>query len=72
MAISSLVLAKVADMIRKRIKTNRRCADESSSDHEAANTEVMARDLGRFINDMKANKIMDLYLKSNVKGSVKV
>ena len=63
LVISNLTLAEAVDVIRKRIKANYRCTDDSGKEREAvdAAAAVAVRDLGRFINGLKADRMADMY-----------
>ena len=63
LVISNLTLAEAVDVIRKRIKANYRCTDDSGKERVAVDAEAATavRDLGRFINGLKADKMADMY-----------
>ena len=63
LVISSLVLAEVTDVIRKRIKARHRCTDESGMEREVVDAGVAAtvKDINRFINALKLDKMVDMY-----------
>ena len=63
LVISSLVLAEVADVIRKRVKANHRCTDESGREREVVDAEVAVavKGIRRFVNALKLDKMVDMY-----------
>lgn len=62
LVISSLVLSEAADVMRKRIKANHRCTDESGGEREAVDAEVAAATvtLANFIDELKCDKKVDI------------
>ena len=62
LVISSLALAEAADVIRKRVKAGCRCTDEGGKEREAVEAEAAEKveDLARFIDVLKADKMVDM------------
>ena len=69
--ISSLALSEAVDVIRKRTKAGRRCADEGGGEREAVDADIAAavKRLARFIYNLKADKRADI-LEEKVSGSI--
>ena len=57
-----MTLSEAADVIRKRVKAGCRCTDESGRECDEVDAKASAtvNDLDRFIDDLKANRMLDM------------
>ena len=63
LVISSLALSEAVDVIRKRVKANHRCTDESGRELQTVDAEAEAavKDVGRIIAILAMDKMADMY-----------
>ena len=62
LAVSTMTLSEEAGVIRKRVKAGRRCTGESGRKRDEVDAEASATvdDRDRFIDDPKANRMLDM------------